>query len=185
MIYFIHGYDCCIIKLLYHIRGKLKIEDDYIEFYSVSLKEEKASLLINYEIEKKCCLGSLFNNSHKDTLYYLKISFNDIKYIFSRKYCILNNGIEIFTKNNKSYYIVFQDNNQLKEFNERIFYLKKKNLIYQKNSQMKFYNKELKTTFPKNSEEIKKLWNERTISNFEFLMWINNRRFNNRKKSRK
>ena len=171
--YFIHGYDCCIIKLLYHIRGKIKIEDDYIEFYSVSLKEEKASLLINYEIEKKCCLGSLFNNSHKDTLYYLKISFNDIKYIFSRKYCILNNGIEIFTKNNKSYYIVFQDNNQLKEFNERIFYLKKKNLIYQKNSQMKFYNKELKTTFPKNSEEIKKLWNERTISNFEFLMWIN------------
>ena len=171
--YFKYGYDCCIVKLLYHIRGKLKIENNYIEFYSVALKNEKTKSFINYDEERKVCIGSLFNNFHKDSLYYLKINFDDIKYIFNRNYCILNQGVEIFTNNNKSYYIVFQDNNQLNEFYDSIIELKKGNLIYQKNSQMKFYNNKLKTIFPRNPEEIKKLWNDKLISNMEFLIWIN------------
>ena len=170
-IYYKDGFDCCIVKLLYHIRGKLIIENEYIEFYSVSLNEEQTKNFENFDNDKERCIGAMFK-THKDSLYYLKIFFNDIKFIFNRKYIFEDNALEIFYKNNKSYYIVFQDLKKKKDFYEKIISLKKKNLIYQKHIPLIFYNKDMKK-IPKNPSEIIKLWNEREISNFEFLMWVN------------
>ena len=52
------------------------------------------------------CFGSLRKNNN---FYYLNIKFEDILYIYKRYYAFIDDGLEIFTKQNKSYYFVFNN----------------------------------------------------------------------------
>ena len=143
----------------------------------------------DYDQERQTCFGSYFVCHPKDKdLYKISINYNDIKWIFRRKYYYTNSAFEIFTTSNKTYYFNFKYENDREIVIDEI--LKKiqtipivddlkeggNNLVGYEN---KIVQKKKKEKI-KLSEIIKK-WKNWEIDNFGLIMWFNifgNRSYN-------
>ena len=192
-------YLSCLVKTSHHIKGVCFIEDNSLSF-KVFLNQKTGSAMSGVEIgfttndddydpERKTCFGSYFVCHPKDKdLYKISINYNDIKWIFKRKYYYSNSAFEIFTTTNKTFYFNFKYEaerdtaigeilkkipgsipiiDDLKEQSTIVGY---ENKIEQKKKKDKI----------KLSEIIKK-WKNWEINNFQFLMWLNifgNRSYN-------
>ena len=155
----------------------------------------------DYDPERQTCFGSYFVCHPKDKdLYKISINYNDIKWIFRRRYYYKNTGMEIYTITNKTFYFNFkfeedrefvinQICSKLKEPTQIIDDLKETkdifgNIIGFENSSVILTKKKKKKE--KNDKKVKlskkiKDWRKWKITNFEFLMWLNifsNRSYN-------
>jgi hypothetical protein len=144
----------------------------------------------DYDPDRKTCFGSYFICHPKDKdLYKISINYNDIKWIFKRKYYYTNSAFEIYTTTNKTFYfnlkyekdrdIVLNEIlkkietpipiiDDLKEGGNTLIGYENKNEQIKKKDKIKL------------SEIIKK-WKNWEIDNFKFLMWLNifgNRSYN-------
>ena len=192
----------CLVKTSHHIKGVCFIDDIKLIF-KVFLNQRTGSAMSGVEVGftnkdddydqgRKTCFGSYFVCHPKDKdLYKISINYNDIKWIFKRKYYYTNSALEIYTTTNKTYYFNFKyekdkqtvldeilkklENyipiiDDLKESNNIIGY---ENGIIQKKKEDK--KKSIKLS------KIVKMWKSWEISNFELLMWLNifgNRSYN-------
>ena len=201
-------YLCCLVKTSHHIKGVFFVDDNKLNF-KVFLNQKSGNLMSGVEIgfsnrdddydkDRKTCFGSYFIFHPKDKdLYSKSIKYNDIKYIFRRRYYYKNTGLEIYTNTNKSFYFNFKyEKDREIAIKDIISKLKKvlpivddlkdqkdsafNNIIgYQNYSVNLKENKKTKLKF-KISKILSK-WKKWKITNFEFLMWLNicgNRSYN-------
>jgi hypothetical protein len=134
------------------------------------------------------CFGSIFNNNKnkKDSEIFLNFNLDDINFIFFRKYCFRNNGMEIFLSNHRSYYFKFFDDKAREKFlNDLLSVLNKKNSKNKLFKQIKGIdenNRGITIGYFKNENNNKDfssisyigdLWKNNDISTLEYLMWIN------------
>ena len=70
---------------------------------------------INFDKDLGTCFGSIFKNkkSDKDKIFF-EINYEIIKYIFIRHYYHQESRLEIYTMNNKSYYLYHMDLQRVK-----------------------------------------------------------------------
>ena len=203
----------CYIKTTHHIKGKLfiqkniqsnnsKTNNTFNNFFSLSPKMSSLFFMESNTFEsdyllKHCedydsvhstCFGSTFRNNKniKDSDTYLFFDFNDINFIFLRKYCFRNNSLEIYLSNHRSYYFKFFDTKKRDKFlNELISVLNQNN---QKNKLFKpikgidennksviigYYKDENNTKEYNSISNIRDLWKMNKISTLEYLMWVN------------
>ena len=172
----INIFKCCIVKLTHHITGYIRNEQEYILFKNSPFSIQDFENDITYDNELGCCFGSIFihNKSDKDKIYKI-ISYNEIKYIFIRKYFYMESALEIFTEKNKSYFFNFKSNKDLTQFKNELLehwnYLEiksegKKIIGYEK-ARPNFKKKYIMVS--KKNEE----WINNNISTLEYLMWLN------------
>jgi hypothetical protein len=149
-------FNVCFIKPIYHDKGFLEINEKEKEIYFFSLPYYLMDNEEKYDKERECCYGSLFNLKKKESkiLRYKCISFYNINYYLERYYLFENASIEIFTKDNKSYFFQFEAERKKKIFIEKI----KKNL-----DKLQILEK----------DKIIQGWKNGKISNLEYLMKIN------------
>ena len=198
---------CCLVKPSHHIKGVVFIDDNKLVF-KVFLNQKTGNEMTNVEIgftkedddfdsERQTCFGSYFICHPKDKdLYKISIKYNDINYLFRRRYYYKNSGLEIFTRYNKSFYLNFKyEEDREKTINEIILKLNDcskilndlkntkdsfDNIIGYENNILAKNKKLKKTKISKISKKIE-LWKNWEISNFELIMWLNifsNRSYN-------
>ena len=110
--------EACLIKLAFHIRGIIYINQKEIGFYSYETKKTEKDE--DYDADKKTCFGSVFKEkSDKYKTYYLIIPFKKIEFILRRRYYFKKNVLEIFVQNKKSYFFRI-DENKYNEFFDNI-----------------------------------------------------------------
>ena len=197
----------CLVKTSHHIKGVCFIDDKNLDF-KVFLNQKTGSAMSGIEIgfttndedydqERHTCFGSYFVCHPKDNdLYKISIKYNDIKWIFRRRYYYQNSGLEIFTINNKTFYFNFKFEkqrekviseilNKLNDYSKIIYDLKDTkdifdNVIGYENITTAVDSKKKGTKRIKVSKKLE-LWKEWKITNYELLMWFNiygNRSFN-------
>ena len=190
----------CLVKTSHHIKGVCFIDDNNLNF-KVFLNQKTGSAMSGVEIgfttndddydpDRKTCFGSYFVCHPKDKdLYKISIKYNDIKWIFKRKYYYTNSAFEIYTTTNKTFYFNLKYEkdrdlvlneilkklevpvpivDDLKEGGNNLIGYENRNIQKKKNDKIKF------------SDIIKK-WKNWEIDNFKFLMWLNifgNRSYN-------
>ena len=131
----INTYYVCLIKQLYHIKGKLFIvcEGKKLNMYFISYPEEiqivkdrkyccnktnenSKSIEFSYVRDYKdyLCYGALFKCSKKEKNRILKIKLNNIRMILKRIYYYRKSALEIFTET-KSYYFNFSSENKISD----------------------------------------------------------------------
>ena len=115
-------YNCCIVKQTHHIKGYISTEKNQLRFYFdiESRKYDTNELLENdptYDRDMDCCFGSTFktNKADKDKINFI-IEYINIKYMFLRYYFYIQSGLEIYTNNNKVYFLNFKTNKDLLSF---------------------------------------------------------------------
>ena len=181
-------YNCCIVKQTHHIKGYISTEKTGVKFFfdpesrkydtNESLEKDPT-----YDRDMDCCFGSTFktNKRDKDKINYI-IEYENIKYMFLRYYFYIQSGIEIYTKNNKVYFLNFKTNKDLSTFTNDVL----------SHSNDKFAFREIKTddykgkkllgyelVLPNNKSKeyfiISKMqeWQSHNLSNLEYLMWLN------------
>ena len=126
------------------------ITDKKIEFFgkkNLNVKKDMTKYS-HYDTVNQKCFGSFIEDYHKKDDYYLKIKFNKIKWSFERSYYYSNIGIEIYTKNQKSYFFVFENPKELNDLKRRLI---KDSNIY----------------------DIKEKWLNNEMSTFKFIMLLN------------
>jgi hypothetical protein len=110
--------EACLVKLSFHIRGVIYINNKEIGFYAYELNRNENDE--DFDKYKKSCFGSVFKEkSEKYNNYFLKIPFKTIEIIFRRRYYFKKNVLEIFTQNKKSYFFRI-DENKFKDFFDNI-----------------------------------------------------------------
>ena len=119
-------YNCCIVKQTHHIKGYICTEQTDIKFFfdpesrkydtNESLEKDPT-----YDRDMDCCFGSTFktNKRDKDKINFI-IDYNNIKYMFLRYYFYIQSGLEIYTKDNKVYFLNFKINADLLSFTNDI-----------------------------------------------------------------
>ena len=199
------GVNCCLIKKMYHVKGKIKIdklnEDSFDSIFFLSNNNEINKIKEINEINEKCnkiidnqnkksynshlCYGSVFSCLQKDKNRLIYIPRDNIMFAILRVYYYRSSGLEIFTSDNKSYYFNFWEKSLLNSNNQIIEYFNKNfDKIQCNNFRIGWYNS-------KYSEMLRPLFNNNNIcdwsdknyfySNFDKLMIINlfsNRSFN-------
>ena len=180
-------YKCCLVKPTHHIMGTLYFKEKEIVFVYGD-QSNKLSFYnhnkndLNYDELNGTCFGSFFilYKRDKDTLK-LRIPYNMINLVFKRSYFYRTNAIEIFTSNQKSYYIHFMRHEDRKsamnEFETHFINKDTIKMLPSKteyifgivNKDRKFKTKKIYATF----SEMYKKWHEHNVSSFEFLMWCN------------
>ncbi len=106
-------YSCCLIRQGIHITGYIMLNQDSFEFISLKrILNDKENYY--FDKEKNICYGGI---KQYDKIYYLKINFNDIKVVYKRNYCYKDDSLEIFVRQNKSYYFEF---NNLEDINNNL-----------------------------------------------------------------
>ena len=183
--------EICYIKTNHHINGYIffSIKEPFkIHFAAKAPKNEKLLNDPNYDSDNKRCFGSIFSGefNQKEKEMYLILSLKDINFIFIRKYCFRNNSIEIFSKDNRSYYFKFLDYKKRNQFLDNLiskankFNLRK--YTFKSIKGFDEFNKSQIIGYYKDSDEVKpysslssiaELWRNCKISTFEYLMWIN------------
>ena len=150
----------CLVKLPFHIRGVIYINNKEIGFYSYETKREVNK--DDYDEDKKVCFGSVFKGQEeKYHYYYMKIPLENIELIFKRRYYFKKNVLEIFDQNRKSYFfrideskfkiflesIRFHLKNDLEDitidyskFEEKIGFINKNNILYNYNNYNLLFN---------------------------------------------
>ena len=119
---------CCLIKKIYHVKGKIGIlkkngnskesfeiiyisnekEEDYT--CNKEIKNEEVGFKLKLrEKMKNTCYGSIFKCPQREYNKKISIKSEDIILILIREYFHRVSGIEIFTNNNKSYYFNFNN----------------------------------------------------------------------------
>ena len=195
----------CLVKTSHHIKGVCFIDEKQLTF-KVFLNQKTGNSMSgvelafsnkddDYDQERQTCFGSYFVCHPKDKdLYQIIIDYNDIKWIFRRRYYYKNSAIEIFTTTHKSFYLNFKYEedrefvineltNNIKELSQIYDDLKDPkdsfdNIIGFENSNILHSKKKAKKI--KISKKIEK-WKNWEINNFELLMWLNifgNRSYN-------
>ena len=196
-------YLSCLVKTSHHIKGVCFIDDNDLIF-KVFLNQRTGNAMSGIEIafstkdddydqERHTCFGSYFVCHPKDKdIYKISIRYNEIKWIFRRRYYYKNSALEIFTTTNKTFYFNFKYEKEREDvLNEIINKLGEPakilddlkepkdifdNIVGYENSSVINSKKKKK----KLSKIIEK-WKEWKITNYELLMWLNlygNRSFN-------
>ena len=189
--------EACLVKLPFHIRGIIYINNTEIGFYSYETKREGNEE--DFDSDKKVCFGSVFKGQgEKYNQYYLKIPFKEIELIFKRRYYFKKNVLEFFTQAKKSYFFRIDENkfksfldlmkNHLKNdleditidysrYEEKIGFINKNNDLYNYNNYYILFN-------TKKSSSIRFLyskWLKWEVSTFTLLNAMNiysNRSYN-------
>ena len=195
----------CLVKTSHHIKGVCFIDNSFLNF-KVFLDQKTGNAMSgvekgftsndeDYDPDRKTCFGSYFVFHPKDKdIYKISINYNDIKWIFRRRYYYKNSALEIFTTNNKTFYFNFKFEDEREIVIEEI--------TKKLNDPAKIVDdlKDVKDSFENvigfanisenpNLKKIKRIkisqkidqWKEWKITNYEFLMWMNiygNRSFN-------
>ena len=189
----------CLVKTSHHIKGVCFIDDDKLNF-KVFLNQKTGNSMSDvalaftnededYDHERNTCFGSYLKCHPKDKdLYKISLNYDEIKWVFRRRYYYKNSALEIFTKTNKSYYFNFKYEsdrevviNEIKSKFKSLFKIKD-DLKEPKDNMDNIigYSNDLHKNKVKLSRIIAK-WKEWKITNFEFLMYINligNRSYN-------
>ena len=176
---------CCLVKPSHHIKGKIKIDDNYFNFIYEN-NELKSSDKLKKENENDpkfdklsgCCFGSYFKSFLKDKdKTELTFKYSDIKYIFFRIYFYYESALEIYTFFNKSYYLNFNTNEDMKIFLDNIL---SQNLVFipikTDNKRTLGYAQIINENDKRKCYYISKKqedWQNYYISTIEYLMWIN------------
>ena len=189
--------EACLVKLPFHIRGVVYINDQEIGFYSYETKREGDE--DDYDADKKVCFGSIFKGQEeKYNYYYIKIPLEKIELIFKRRYYFKKNVLEFYTQDKKSLFfrieeskfkpfldsIKFYFSNELEEitidyskYEEKIGFINKNNILYNYNNYYLLFN-------TKKGSSIRYLyskWAKWEISTFTLLNTLNiysNRSYN-------
>ena len=194
----------CLVKTSHHIKGVVFIDDKKLNF-KVFLNQRTGNAMSgvergftdkddDYDQERKTCFGSYFVCHPKDKdLYKIAINYNDIKWIFKRKYYYNNSALEIFTTTNKTFYFNFKFEDDRSSVLKEIYNKldepipiiddlkdsKTQNIIgYENGLIQKKKGIKIKSF---NLSKLVKSWKNWEISNFDFLMWLNilgNRSYN-------
>ena len=194
----------CLVKTFHHIKGVVFIDDKKLNF-KVFLNQRTGNAMSgvergftdkddDYDQERKTCFGSYFVCHPKDKdLYKIAINYNDIKWIFKRKYYYNNSALEIFTTTNKTFYFNFKFEDDRSSVLKEIYNKldepipiiddlkdsKTQNIIgYENGLIQKKKGIKIKSF---NLSKLVKSWKNWEISNFKFLMWLNilgNRSYN-------
>ena len=198
-------YLSCLVKTSHHIKGVCFIDDKHLNF-KVFLNQRTGNAMSGIEIgfttkdddydqERQTCFGSYFICHPKDMdLYKISIKYNDIKWIFRRRYYYQNSALEIFTTTNKTFYFNFKFEkeredvineilNKLNEPSKIVDDLKEPKDIFEN---VIGYENVSVTDQKKKGKKIKlskriDMWKEWKLTNYELLMWLNiygNRSFN-------
>ena len=199
-------YLSCLVKTSHHIKGVCFIDDKDLIF-KVFLNQKTGNAMSGIEIafstkdddydqDRHTCFGSYFVCHPKDKdIYKISIEYNDIKWIFRRRYYYKNSALEIFTTTNKTFYFNFKYEKEREDvLNEIINKLNDpakivddlkepkdifENIVGYENNSMTDSIK--KTVKKKKLSKIIEMWKEWKITNYELLMWLNiygNRSFN-------
>ena len=188
----------CYIKTSNHIKGVLfhlaikeNMNENYLYFCfkEQPSKEIKLKTYEDYDSLNESCYNSIFRNNmnNKDQYIYLKLNFDEIMFIFNRKYSFRDNALEIFTSFHRSYYFKFKTLEKRNSFLEHIInILNKDSGLFKKlfkpinsiNGQDKKmllgYYKDIDNNSEYGSRNnIKEMWKNSKISYLEFLSWIN------------
>ena len=185
-------YNCCIVKQTHHVKGYISTERSQLRFYfdSESRKYDTEELLENdptYDRDMDCCFGSIFktNKADKDKINFF-IEYINIKYMFLRYYFYIQSGLEIYTNNNKVYFLNFKTNKDLLSFTNDIISHSNENFAFReikaedyKGKKLLGYelykpnikNKDIDKEYLINNKMIE--WKSRNISSLEYLMWLN------------
>ena len=198
----------CLVKTSHHIKGVFFIDDNKLNF-KVFLNQKSGNSMSGVEIgfsnrdddydqDRQTCFGSYFIYHQKDKdLYRISIKYDDIKYIFRRRYYYKNTGLEIYTNTNKTFYFNFKyEKDRETAINDIVLKIKETSQIVDDLKDQKdplfnhiigYQNYSLIIKKKKKNKKKYKLskivskWKEWKITNFEFLMWLNifgNRSYN-------
>ena len=109
-------FNVCFVKPIYHDKGFLEINEKEKEIYFFSLPYYLLDNEDNFDKERECCYGCLFNSKKKESkiLKYKCINLYNINFYLERYYLCENSSIEIFTKDNKSYFFQFENERKKK-----------------------------------------------------------------------
>ena len=98
-----------IVRLDFHIRGIIYINNNEIRFYSYETNRDGNEE--DFDKENNTCFGSAFKRkSEKYNQYYLKIPLKNIELIFKRRYYFKRNVLEIYNQDKKSYFFRIDEN---------------------------------------------------------------------------
>ena len=185
-------YNCCIVKQTHHVKGYISTEKKRLRFYfdAESRKYDTDELLENdptYDRDMDCCFGSIFktNKADKDKINFI-IDYTNIKYIFLRYYFYIQSGLEIYTNNNKVYFLNFKTNKDLLSFTNDVIMHSNEKFAFREIKADDYKGKkllgyELYKPNNKTKEVVKEYlintkmieWQSRNISTLEYLMWLN------------
>ena len=159
------GYHCllseaCLVKLPFHIRGIIYINNKEIGFYSYETK--RMGNEEDFDGDKKVCFGSVFKGQgERYNQYYMKMPYEEIELIFKRRYYFKKNALEFFTQSKKSYFFRIDEGNfksfldtmkyhfkndleditiDYSKFEEKIGFINKNNALYNYNNYNILFN---------------------------------------------
>jgi hypothetical protein len=120
-------FKCCLVKPTHHLSGYITCNDKKLKF-NYSLEEKAKNLtpeeILNdpsYDKDMNNCFGSTFKSNLKDKdKVNLSICYENLKYIFIKKYFYQNTAMEIYTTDNKSYFFNFKTNSDLSNYLSQI-----------------------------------------------------------------
>ena len=183
-------FKCCLVKNINHLQGYILCENKKIKFKYSQEKEKNKKLTLaeimddpSYDKDMNNCFGSTFRKNLKDyDKVYLIIPYEDIQYIFLRKYFYQNTAMEIYTTKHKSYFFNFKANTDLCNFMNQILYYisncreikaedhKGKRTLGHEQIFEEISDKKIKSYYVSNKMEE---WQNYKISTMEYLMWLN------------
>ena len=184
--------EACLVKLSFHIRGLIYINNEEIGFYAYETRRNDKDE--EYDKDRKVCFGSVFKQkSEKYKNYLIKIPLKTIEFIFKRRYYFKKNVLEIFTYHKKSYLFRI-DENKFNEFfdlvsnnkstrydnledisietsknEEKVGLINKCNKLYQYNNYKKIFSSKKTTTI----KSLYLKWTKWEISTFTLLNYMN------------
>ena len=184
--------EACLVKLSFHIRGLIYINNEEIGFYAYETRRNDKDE--EYDKDRKVCFGSVFKQkSEKYKNYLIKIPLKTIEFIFKRRYYFKKNVLEIFTYHKKSYLFRI-DENKFNEFfdlvsnnkstrydnledisietsknEEKVGLINKCNKLYEYNNYKKIFSSKKTTTI----KSLYLKWTKWEISTFTLLNYMN------------
>ena len=164
--------DVCRIKQTHHISGFILFNNEQIIFHSYFIDNNftNKKFCTNNISKNNNCFGSIFECPKYEYNKTLEIKIKDIKLILQRYYYFRENAFEIYTFSGKNYYFNSNENNKINLLFKIInknneFFVKK----YDKNTCNLFINYKYK----QKDYDFIKLWKNKKISNFNFIMLLN------------
>ena len=201
--------NACLVKTEFHIRGLFYNNSEEIGFYSydeipypkgkkkenIDKSDQKISEIQNdYDQDRKSCFGSVFSPQNEKYKYlHFKIPYNEIVFIFKRRYCYKVSAIEVFTTRKKSYLFRFAQKNSDDIIKKIKNYLKFRDItieyskfyskigLINENSINNNMNKEIYEKKIMNLSSVYDQWKNWEISTIRLLMLVNiyaNRSYN-------
>ena len=174
-----HIYRCCIVKPTHHVKGNLSTFDSFLQFiYSDDKTNEEVLEELeddpNFDKDMGSCYGSIFKNHRKDkdkTAFV--IFYSKIKYMFKRTYFYKESGLEIFTEDNKSYFLNFVNKEDVESFINDILKYNNFSVIRTESKKKIGYEKSKDNNKVYLVTEKMDDWHTYKISTLEYLMWLN------------